>query len=155
MAGLDLFTLQELVKDYLVDKINWPVDTGATPEAENLQLIDGVLSPYVVLRFSDGMPAQSERGNSFGGALYDEYYTYVDALCVAAKDVEARALASIVNRTLLGKVFENASEVKKAFGGGTFAVPDAQRKPVAFVAIVSFRMNYNQTGVGTGSLMTP
>ena len=153
--GLDLYALQDIVKSYLQTVINWPVDSGSTPEAENLQLVDGLLSPYVVLRFSDGMPVSSRSGTSFGGSVYDEYYTYVDAMCVAATDDEARKLASIVSRFMLGKKFPNASEVKKSFGGGNFAVPDAQRKPVAFVAITSFRMNYNQTDVGSASLVTP
>lgn len=153
MSGLDLFSLQQEVKAYLVSVINWPVDSGATPEAENLQLTDGVLQPYVVLRFSDGMPLSG--GESFGGSKFDEYYTYVDALCIGATDEDARALANVVNRFMLGKVFENSTEVKKAYGGGIFAVADAARKPVAFVAVTSFRMNYNQTDVGSESLLTP
>lgn len=147
MAGIDLFPTQQAIKTALVDEIPWKVVSGGVPTAETLLRVDGVLNPYVVLRFSDLMPAA--RGGSVGGALYDAYYSYVDALCVGQTDDEARELASLVNAKLLGRIFPNTDQIRRNFGGGMYAVESGNRLPEAFVAVTSFRFNTNVDAVGT------
>lgn len=149
MSGLDLFSVQQEILAYLRSVIYWDVDTGGVPEYETLKFVDGRMDPYVVLRFSEIMPAS--RGNSWGGAQQAEYYSYVDALCVGQTDTDARELSSLVNRYMLGKKFDNASEIRKIFGGGGFSVSDATRVPVAYISIASFAFNTNLEDVGSES----
>lgn len=151
MTGINLFSVQQAIKQYLKDSIPlYSVESGATPTAESLPIVDGILEPLVILRFSDMMPSAGE--GSFNGALYSGYYSYVDALCVGQTDDDARELAGIVNSFMLGKVFPNAGELRKNYGGGQFAiVSEAGRQPVAFVAVTSYRYIINMEDVGAGS----
>lgn len=148
MAGIDLYPIQQAIKAALIAEIPWRVVSGGVPTAETLERTDGRLQPYVVLRFADLMPAATRQG-SFGGALHDGYYSYVDGLCVAETDDEARELASLVNAKLLGRTFPNTDQLRRNFGGGMYAVESGNRLPEAYVAVTSFRFNTNISAVGT------
>lgn len=150
MTGLNLYAAQKLIKDFMVANIPWHVESGSVPDGEARYLDNGETVPYVVLRFSDMMPVGG--GGSFGGARHGEYYSYVDALCVAPTDDEARELASLVNATLIGQRFENTGEMTTNFGGGSYAVPSGERLPAAFVAVTSFRFILNVQAVGSDYL---
>ncbi len=147
-GGLDLFSVQQSIKQYLIDEIpQWRVTSGGIPTAESLPFVDGVLEPYVILRFSDMMPQSG--GASFGGAKWDEYYSYCDALCLGQTDDDARELVSLVNSKLIGAPFYNASELGKNYGGGQYAIySEANRQPVAFIATSTFRYQTNIANVG-------
>lgn len=153
MTGLDLFSIQQAILAYVDSKFpDLSVTSGGVPELETLLFQNGVMEPYIVLRFSELMPAS--RGSTWNGATDYEYYSYVDALCVGKTDTDAREVMSLVNRIMLGKKFANASEVRKIFGGGGFAVSDATRVPVAYVSVASFAFTTNLDDVGSGSLVT-
>lgn len=147
MAGIDVYPSQQAIKAALTVEIPWRVVSGGVPTAESLLRHEGVLDPYVVLRFSDLMP--SARGGSVAGALYDDYYSFVDALCVAETDDEARELASLVNARLLGRTFPNTGQIRRNFGGGIYAVESGNRLPEAYVAVTSFQFSTNVEAVGT------
>lgn len=151
MSGNDLVTAQNLIRDYIKATLNWPVETGGVPDATTVRQVNGVVDPYVVLRFSDQMPASGD--GSFGGARYDGYYSYLDAICVCGPDKDisdgdARALMTRVNRILLGQKFENTGQLSKAYGGGVFVLPQNNSIPLAYLGICSFRFNVNVEDVG-------
>lgn len=149
MSGINLWEAQNLVLEYAkanLAKGDIKVHEGTVPDALSLQLRDGKLVPYYVLRFSDMMPASG--GGSFMGAKYHEYYSYVDGICVASTPEKAREMASMFNATMVGKSFTNTSELSPAYGGGTFTVPSGERTPAAYVAITSLRYNINLSDVG-------
>jgi hypothetical protein len=149
MAGIDIYPTQQAIKAALVAEIPWEVVSGGVPTADTItnRRVEGILNPYVVLRFADIMPGA--RGKSVAGPLYDEYYSYVDALCVGETDDEARELASLVNAKLLGRIFPNTTALARNFGGGLYAVESGNRLPEAFVAVTSFRFNTNVDAVST------
>lgn len=151
MTGLDLNAVQVAITDYVKARFpNIAVETGSVPSAESLPFVDGMLDPFIVLRFTDMLPASG--GQSFGGPVYDEYYGYVDALCVGQTDDDARELATLVNMRLIGKTVPNGGTLKKAFGGGQYAIiSEANRQPVAFMLPASFRYAINVDDVGAGS----
>lgn len=152
MSGLDLFSVQQDILDYVQGKFpELLVESGGVPELETLIYHDGVLEPYIILRFSELMPAS--RGSTWDGASTYEYYSYVDALCVGRNDTDAREVSSLVNRAMLSKKFPNASEIRKIFGGGGFAISDATRVPVAYISVASFAFTTNLEDVGSGSLI--
>jgi len=148
MTGIDLFSAQEAIKAFVQAEIpQFVVESGGVPTAESLPFENGRLEPYIILRFSDMMPTSG--GSSFVGALWDEYYTYVDALCLGETDTVARELAGLVNAKLLGQKFPNTGSVDKNYGGGQFAIfAEANRNPVAFVAVTSYRYAINMDDVG-------
>jgi len=151
MVGLDLFSAQQAIAAYLQASIpQFTVETGAIPDGDSLPLEDGRLNPYVILRFTDMMPRSG--GGSFMGPTHDEYYSYVDALCLGATDTDARELANLVNSYMIGKKFANTGALAKQFGGGRYAIfSEANRQPVAFVATTSYRYSVNTDDVGAGS----
>jgi hypothetical protein len=151
MPGLDNFETEQLILAYAKANINWYVDSGAVPDATTLHYNNGSLDPYVIVRFSDVMPTSG--GGSFLGATNDEYYSYVDFMCVAATDVEARELRSVVNRKMIGKRFPNTGELNKRFGGGIFSISLDAQHPLAFIAIASYTYSTNLSDVGSGSLV--
>lgn len=146
MAGLDNFSVQEAITTYLDSAIPFDVSTGSFPTAESLPFVDGHLVPYVVLRFGDLLPRSGD--TSFVGPTNDGYYSLFDALVVAETDVTARQLASKVARNTLGLKVDNASAVRKGFGGGSFAILDSNKNPIAFIATASFQYDTNLEDVG-------
>lgn len=150
MTGIDNYSIQATIKQFAIDNINWYVTSGNVPDAKSLRYNDGVLDPYVIIRFSGMLP--TSRGYSFNGALYDEYYSYFDVLCVAATDDEARELASVVDRLMIGKTFPNTGEMRVQAGGGLFAISLDTQHPLAFIAINAYRYSLNELDVGAGSI---
>jgi hypothetical protein len=133
MAGIDIYPTQQAIKAAVIAEIPWEVVSGGVPTADEIagRRVEGILNPYVVLRFADIMPAA--RGKSVMGPLYDEYYSYVDALCVGQTDDEARELASLVNAKLLGRVFPNTTALSRNFGAACMPSSPviACRKPLS------------------------
>lgn len=149
MTGLDLYSVQQEIKAKTVSDIPFFVTTGGVPDAKTVRQVNGVVQPYVVLRFSDSMP--TSRDKSFAGPRFDGQYGYVDALCIAGgeDDDAARELGSKVGKTLLGFKPANAGALTKAYGGGSFYIAGENSKPLFFVGIVSFRFSTNVEDVGS------
>ena len=153
MTGLDLAAVQVAIFDYIDTELpNLTVESGGIPTAESLPFVDGRLEPYVIVRFTDMMPSANE--GSFMGPTHDGYYSMVDALCIAEDATTALQVASVVNRILIGKKFDNTSTLGKSWGGGRYAIfSEANRQPVAYVAGASFRYSTNVKDVGANSLL--
>lgn len=146
MTGLDNFAVQQAITEYLQSVIPFSVSTGAFPTVDSLPFVDGHLVPYVILRFGDLLPRSGD--TSFVGPTNDGYYSLFDALVVAETDVTARELSSKITRNTLGLVVDNAGAVRKGFGGGSFAILDSNKNPVAFIATASFQYPTNLQDVG-------
>jgi hypothetical protein len=142
VGGLNVFATQQSIFDYITDNIPWEVIGGELPDAENIQLVNGVLKPYVVVRFSDSLKASGQA--SMGGPRQDGYYSLVQTLSVAAKDSDARELSSNLNMLLLGYTPDvNAGPLEKDFGGGAFSIKAVNSRPTAFVSIAAYRFLTN------------
>lgn len=147
-GGLDLFSVQQDIIAKVKAEIPFFVTTGGVPDAFSVRQVDGVVEPYVILRFSDSMPSSNDQ--SFGGPRLGGMYGYVDALCVAGgvDDTLARRLGSDVGRALLGFTPYNAGAIGKGYGGGSFYIAGENSKPLFWVGIVSFRFTTNSADVG-------
>lgn len=152
MTGIDLYSTQQAIFNYIVTQIPWEVVDSQVPDAESLAATNGIADPYVSVRFSQMLPTSG--GTSFNGPLYDEYYSYVDFLCIAPTAQEARELASFVDRNILGHAFPNTGALKPQFGGGQFAISLDTQHPLAFVAITAYRYSLNLSDVGAGYVGT-
>lgn len=138
----NLVDSQVLIKEYLEANLNWDVYTGGIEEAQTLSATQGVLRPHVVLRFGSAQPDLADQ--SFAGPRYDGQHTTMDALCVAAYDLDARKLSSKVADVLVGyRPDVNSSQLKLDWGGGTFTVISEGSKPQFYIAWVSFRFSTN------------
>lgn len=151
-TGLDLYEIQNAIKEYLETVFPaYVVSEGAIPTAESLPFVNGKGDPFLIIRFSDSMPAGDDK--SFYGPTRDGYYSYFSVLCFADNPDDVRKLASVVTRRFLGKKFANAGAIAKNFGGGAFVILADTRQPAAYVLPSNFRFTFNQDDVGAGSLV--
>ena len=142
MTGLDIYTSQQAIFDYLTEQIPWEVADAEIPDAENVHLVNGMLKPYVVVRFSDTLKASGQA--SFGGPRRDGYFGLMQTLSVAPTGLKALELASLVNDKMIGyQPTPNDGPIEKDFGGGSYAIKSVNSKPSFFVAIAAFRFLTN------------
>lgn len=138
VGGLNTFATQKNIFDYLVAEIPWNVIDAEIPDADNIHDVNGTITPYVVVRFSDMLKASGQ--NSFGGGRQDGYYSLVQVLCVADTGLHALELASLVNAKMIGYTPDaNSGPLEKDFGGGSYTIKGVNTKPSAFVSISAFR----------------
>lgn len=149
MTGLNLVAIETEITERVRTELNgWEVFEGGVDDAITIAETNGVEDPYVVLRYSDF--TATERGGSFLGTRYDEYYSQVDALCVASSDKEARQLASWVSNALLGFKPANCGEIGKNFGGGSFSQAAVNSVPQYYIAVRAFNYHFNMIVDGAG-----
>lgn len=138
MTGLNLYTTQQTLFDYIDAQIPWKVVDAEVPDADTVLMVEGEIEPYVVVRFSDLLGASGQ--NSFGGPTYDGYYSLFQCICVGSTGLEALHLQSQVNTSLIGHVPDvNSGPITKDFGGGSLAIKGVNTSPSFFVAISAFR----------------
>lgn len=150
-GGLNSYAVQEDIIAYArAQAPNVTIETGGVPEAEDVVMVDGVIVPYVVLRFSEPMPYQADA--SFGGPRYDGMYFTFDALCISQSDVYSRDLANYMKNILVGYKPVNGSAIRLDWGGGAPAYVIEGSKPQTIVSYVSFRTHTNIEDVGASGL---
>lgn len=131
-----------VVRDDIEARVNsqiaQDVYRGGVPSAEELIYTNGVLTPYVVVNFSDMAPSASR---SFIGARGDGYYLMVNFMCIGPTSTIAEAIQSNLIDKMLGYKPVHSGQMNKTPGGGTFTILDANDTAVAYVAVASFRVN--------------
>lgn len=142
MTGLNTYTTQKAIFDYLTANLDFDVVDTEVPDADSVRLVSGVLVPYVVVRFGDALANGQQM--SFGGPVHDGYYSPMMALSVAPSGLESLELASKVNQLLIGYTPDaNSGPITKDFGGGSMSIKAPNSKPSFFVAITAFRFLTN------------
>ena len=142
---MNLYATQQDVLAYLTTNLGAPVFDTDYPAVQDEPSVNGVMSPYVVLRSNDALRIAGN--GAFGGSRHDEMYTLMDVLCVAASPQGARELAygaGGVADVLTGYAPIDAGPMDRAGGGQVFvAVDGTGARPSNFIARVSFRMLVN------------
>lgn len=142
VGGLNVYATQKNLFDYATAQIPWEVVDAEIPDAETVRLVNGVLKPYVVMRFSDMLKAGGQ--TSFGGPRWDGYYSLVQMICVATTGLKAQELQSLVNEKMIGYTPDaNAGPLEKDFGGGSMNIKAKGSVPGFFVSIAAFRFLTN------------
>ena len=142
VGGLNVYASQQNIFDYVTAQIPWEVVDGEIPDNETVQMVNGIVKPYVVMRFSDMLAASGQ--NSFGGPKSDGYYSLFQAICVGPSAKSARELQSLCNLKLIGyQPDANAGPVTKDFGGGAMTIKGVNSTPSFFVSIAGFRFLTN------------
>lgn len=142
----DLYVTQNIVMVHLQN------ETGAVsydtdyPDIADEPTENGVLVPYNVVRSNS--PNRQPDGEAVGGARWDEQYSLIDVLSVAASPAEARDLAYGIDGVadvLLGfKPDDSTGPMNFTGGGAIFVAGDGTAsKPRRFIARCSFRFQTN------------
>lgn len=145
---MNLYATQEDILAYLKAEADFEVFDTNYPDGDREPTSDsGILEDYAVIRFNDGV--KIPQIGAVGGARWDEMYTLIDVLCVAADPTDARSLAYGVDGVadiLTGYVPVDAGQLTRQSGGQVFVRGDGTAtKPTRYVAIVSFRVLVNTT----------
>lgn len=143
MAGLDLYSAQEEILQYLIDSApdGYQVMEGDVPDAQTIEEVGGVSQPIWVIQFSD-MLARSGDG-SFGGPQWDGYYSMFRIYSLGSTPRLARKANNVANSIILGKSLPNVSAMGKEWGGGSYAIGEANSRPLAYVLLSAFQFNTN------------
>lgn len=149
MAGLDVSAAQESIFDYITANAptGYQVIEGDVMDAYTITEIDGVRQTTYIVQFTDMLSASQD--HSFGGPTQDGYYFITRVYCVGATAAKVRKARSVINQILLGLKLPNISAVHKEFGGGSFALGEANARPIMFVGIAAFRCLTNIQAVGS------
>lgn len=144
---MNLYASQQSILSYLRAEADFQVFDTIMPEGDLEPTSDaGYPEGYASIRFNDAV--KIPQFGAFGGARYDEMYSLVDVLCVAADPDEARDIAygpGGVADILTGFVPVDAGELTRQSGGQVFVRNDGTAtKPTKYIAMVSFRMIVNQ-----------
>jgi len=137
------FALEDVRADiFAYAQVNLPQDVqrGYVPQPEDIPLVNGSFLPYVVVRFGD--MAQGG-GRSMIGARGDQYYMMCDFMCIGPTPTIAEQVQSKVIDVMLGYKPANAGQLNKMPGGSSFTLLDSDSKPLAFLAVASFRVSFN------------
>lgn len=147
--GLDVSGTQEAVFDYIVSNAptGYQVIEGDVMDAYTIEEVDGVRQTTLIVQFSDLLSSSGDQ--TFGGPVQDGYYFLTRVYAVAATAAKCRKARSVANQMLLGVKLDNISAIHKEFGGGSYALGEANSKPIAFVAISAFRCLTNTQNVGS------
>lgn len=141
----DLYSTQQDVLTYLTTTGDFPVYDTELPQTVDEPQVRGYLDPYAVLRFNDS--AKLPSAAAVAGPRYDEMYTLIDVLCVAASPEEARELAwgvGGVADVMTGYKLLDGGTLDKTGAGNVFAIGDGTATlPRRFIARVSFRGSVN------------
>lgn len=148
MGFESLFDIQNAVMAELEDGTGAATYDTDYPDVADEPTKNGVLVPYLVVRSNS--PNRVPTGGSFGGNRWDEMYTLIDVLAVAASPEECRRLAygeDGVTDTLVGfKPGDDAGTLGLTGGGMVFVASDGTNsKPSRFISRVSFRCQVNLT----------
>lgn len=142
VGGLNVYASQQAIFDFATANIPWTVIDGEVPDSDTVLMENGVLQPYVVMRFSDMLSAGGQA--SFGGVRQDGYYSLFQAICVAPRALQALELGSLCNDIFLGhQPTTNDGPISKDFGGGSLTIKGVNSTPTFFVSIVAYRFLTN------------
>lgn len=142
MAGINPYPIQQRWVQYMKDTFAQDVFEGGVPTPETIPRdANGQIVPYLVARFSD--ISRDYRQNSISSARLDNYYSFLDVICVSGYDTTSRSLAGYVMDKMIGASVDETGEMNKVGGGGEFEVLSGRDKPAAYCVSVGFRYTYN------------
>lgn len=139
--AVNFYAQQQIILAQFQSQLAQEVISGGVPDSDSLLRTNGLLVPYVVIRFSTPRPVAADR--SFGGARRDGTTSFLDALCIGPTDDVSRQVAGNLIDKTLGYKSADMGELISAPGAGTFVVLDAASKPQAYITTVPFSYSGN------------
>lgn len=147
--GLDLFEVQNDILAYLEQNLGaagYEVHEGDIGDSVSREYVNGVNQVTCVIQFGDLLPSAKDK--SFGGPTLDGYYSLVRVMSIAQSPALARKANSIVNQLMIGYRIPNSGSIHKEGGGGSYAIGEANTKPVAYGLLSSYRFLTNISNPG-------
>lgn len=155
--GLDIFTAQNRILDYLTSHLEaagYEVHEADIADAVTREYVNGVNQTTCVIQFGSMLPLA--RDKSFCGPELDGYYSLVRVMTIGSTPSRARQGNAIVNQLAVGFRATNVGSLNVEGGGGSFALGEANTRPIAYGLLSSFRFASNLVSPGsTATLPVP
>lgn len=125
-----------------VRELNQDVYDNGVPEDGSLNYTtDGVMLPFIVLRFSGFVQVPTERGIT--GPREDLGRSYVEAVCVGPNERSVRQVADLVVDKLTGFQPTDGGLLMPEVTGKPYVVYDSNSRPVKYVSEIGFTFAVN------------
>jgi hypothetical protein len=131
--SLDLLAVQDQITAKLRELAQDVYETTAPDDSKLRFDANGMILPYIVVRYSDMYDSIDSRG--VVSSRYDTKVSYADVMCIGPTDRSVRQVAGLVRDKLLGFTPSDAGELR--IDGGTHYV-GIDPKPNRFEAELSF-----------------
>jgi hypothetical protein len=146
MAGLDLFSLQEVIAAHIRAEFPaYEVIEDDVIDDEYILRLDNNVKPFIFLRW--GSLNRSAANASFAGVRLDEYSSTVDIAIVAPSPRIARKASNMITDALIGWRVPGGNSLTPDISG-TWAVRDDAGRPHLYVCNSRFTYAVNFDNVG-------
>lgn len=152
MSGLDLMVVQDSISAYIKSEFSmYEVYDDIILDNDFVIKQANKIKPYIVIQY--GGLRNSNKGSSFVGVRYDEYYSTVDVAVVAPTPNQSRRALNIILDSLIGWKPTSSTSMQMEGGMSILGVGNNGGKPRVYVA--SSRMRYTVNGEDVGAHITP
>lgn len=138
--GFDLYAIEKEIKEYLqAEYPAYPFYTNQIPEDEAMPRTDGEVLPFFVIQ--NGPLTPRVRGKNVAGVRHDEYYSWVQIICISSVEDDCSAALSMVTDKLTG--YKTALHTALVPDGSTTDYGSRQYsvRPVIFYRSQRFEFN--------------
>lgn len=148
MSGLNLVLIQEQIAAHISAEFpGYEVHEDFIIDDEQINKTANNVKPYIVLTWA-GL-GHSQRGGSFGGVRYDEYYSSFEIGVVAPTPKQCRKALNVILDKLIGWSPNGSGHLVPFGGGGTYVAAERGGKPHLYVSTANLSFPVNGEGVGS------
>jgi hypothetical protein len=139
--ALSMLPIQDQITTKLRE-LNQDVYDNGVPEDSSLNYSpDGVMLPYIIIRYAGFIQPSSERGLT--GPREDLGRSYVECVCMGPNERTVRQVADLVVDKLTGFQPSDAGTLFPETTGKPYIVPDTGSRPVRYASEVGFTFAVN------------
>lgn len=152
MSGLNLVAVQDSITAHVRAEFPaYEVYEDYILNDEELQKVDNRVKPYIVLSW-DGL-SRSNRGSSFSGVRFDEYYSGFSVGVIAPAPKQCRRAMNIIFDKLVGYSPDGVGYLTPSGSFGAFVVSERNGVPHLYMSMADFTFPMNVEN--PGSYITP
>lgn len=149
MNRFDIVSLQDAIVAKVKSLTAAQVYQDMVPDDHGIEVRDGQIVPYVVLRFGPMRPGYT--GKSMAGPRHDEYWASVDIVAISSNGRVSRVLLNGLVDELIGFKPDGVAPLQMRTDAGDpaqFVVASNESQPTQHVAATRLRYTVNSTAVG-------
>ena len=142
--SFDLHAIEQDTKDYLESLFpEYPFYVSAVPEDEVTPREDEEVLPFFVIQNGPLWPRA--RGRAVAGARHDEYYSWMQLICISSVEDDASAALSMVTDPLIGYKTDKHTAFIPDGSGTDYGSRQYSVRPVLYYRSQRFEFNLKST----------
>ena len=139
--ALSMLPIQDEITTKVKELAQTVYDNGVPEDSSLEYTTDGVMLPFIVLRFAGFVQSGAERGIT--GPRQDLGRSYIEAVCVGPNERTVRQVADLVVDKLTGFQPTDGGLLTPESTGKPYVVYDSNSRPVKYVSEVGFTFAVN------------